>query len=135
MLVHLTPSGVASLEQYRRWMDSFGVGHGTVQHIMANTAANGGRTIMGSSAAVQAHLNALAPAIFALPSTSWMLNRPDGTYGWQGASIYVPMMVPGLPGMIKMIQSVSGHVQLAMCSRGSVSLRQHVVPCARKSNC
>ena len=67
----MTPADIAALEPYRQWMSAFGGGGGAVQHIMANTAANRGRTVMSSSAAVQAKLNAVAPAIFPLPSTSW----------------------------------------------------------------
>ena len=88
VVVHLTSKEVASLEQYRQWMNRFGGGggsSGTVQHIMANTAANGGRTVMSSSAAVQAKLNVVAPEVFPMPSTSWLLGRPDGTLGLAGA--------------------------------------------------
>jgi len=79
VVVHVTPAEVAALEPYRQWMAAFGGGdNGAVQHIMANTAANRGRTVMSSSAAVQAKLNAVAPAIFPLPSTSWPLSVTGG---------------------------------------------------------
>jgi len=75
VVVHVTPAEVAALEPYQQWMAAFGSGDtGAVQHIMANTAANRGRTVMSSSAAVQAKLNAMAPEIFPLPSTSWPLS-------------------------------------------------------------
>ena len=78
MVVHVTPAEVAALEPYRQWMAAFGSGDDAVQHIMANTAANRGRTVMSSSAAVQAKLNAVAPAVFPLPSTSWPSNGSGG---------------------------------------------------------
>lgn len=68
MVVHVTPAEVAALPEYRRWVAAFG---GGARHIMANTAVNTGRTVMSSSALIQARLNVLAPEVFPLPSTSW----------------------------------------------------------------
>ena len=78
VVVHVTPAEVAALEPYRQWMADFGGVDSGAQHIMANTAVNRGRTVMSSSAAVQARLNAVAPAMFPLPSTSWPFSGAGG---------------------------------------------------------
>ena len=68
MVVHVTSAEVAALPEYRSWAAAFG---GGATHIMANSAVNAGRTVMSSSALIQARLNVLSPSVFPLPSTSW----------------------------------------------------------------
>ena len=50
VIAHVTPAEVAALPEYRAWMDAFG---GGARHLLANTAACAGCTVMGSSARVQ----------------------------------------------------------------------------------